>query len=61
MTRKTTKRSTTKPATTTTKPVGYAFGYRTHRVASTTKRGVKKVGSSVAGFFKAVAAGWRAA
>lgn len=60
MTRNSSKR-TTKPAAVSAKPVGYKLGYSTHRAASATKRGLKKVGSSTASFFKNIANGWRAA
>lgn len=50
---------TSKPAV--SKPVAFRIGANTHKAASATKRGVKKVGTSVAGFFKNLAAGWKAA
>lgn len=54
------KRVTRKPVA-PRKPVAYNIGRGTHKAASATKRGVLKVGRATAGFFKQLAAGWRAA
>lgn len=61
---KTTKRATTKATTkpvASKTPVAYRVGRRTRLLARGTKNGAFTAGRAIGGFFKQLAAGWKAA